>query len=46
MTVHLFLDLAEISYLTQDSVQIWEQVGRYRVMGCDKEETEPEQRLY
>jgi hypothetical protein len=27
MTIHRFLDQAEISYLAQDSVQIWEQVG-------------------
>jgi hypothetical protein len=46
MTIHRFLDLAEISYLAQDSVQISDQVGQYRVMGCDKEETEPEQCLY
>lgn len=46
MTIHRFLDLAEISYLAQDSVQISDQVGQYWVMGCDKEETEPEQCLY
>jgi hypothetical protein len=46
MTIHHFLDLAEISYLAQNSVQISDQVGQYWVMGCDKEETEPEQCLY